>query len=158
MSVVQFPDPLAGLCAYMRAQPALASLLDPIPQNTGGLPAGVPAIFRPDIPQAMDGSMPMACIMIRPYGGYTTLGDQRFYMKDPLIDLIAFASQQNQATAICRAAGTVLAQLASPQVWENCLLYSCQLKAGPVPLPDEQTLWPACWLSVTLVHGELPAG
>jgi hypothetical protein len=149
-------DPLAAFCAFLRAQPAVSSLLDQIPPGFG-LPQGVPAVFRPDLPQNVDASMPLACIVVRPAGGYTQYGKGMLPLADPRIDLICFASNQSRATQIAQTAASAVKQLARPQTWEGTTLYGADVHAGPVPLPDQQTLWPACWLSVVLLHGELPA-
>lgn len=145
------------MCAWLRANQQVASLLDAIPANTMGLPAGVPAVFRPDLPSNMDESMPLASIVVRPAGGYRQFGASMMPLADPRLDFICFGSNQGQATAIARTVATELKQLAFPQTWEHTILYSATVNAGPVPLPDTQTLWPAAWLSATVMHGEYPA-
>lgn len=154
---VNLPDPLAAMCAWLRANSQIAPLLDPIPNTIVGLPHGAPAVFRPDLPQNVDPEMPLACIVVRPAGGYGGFGDSMLLMSDPRIDFICFGSNQTEATGIARAVATELKQLASPQTWEHTLLYSAIVNAGPVPLPDTATLWPAAWLSATVTHGDLPS-
>lgn len=149
------PDPLAAVCAFLRV--TIGSRLDQTPKGLKGIPAGVPAVFRPDLPQQIDSSMPMRCVVVRHAGGYTQFGEEQFYVADPRFDLICFASSQNGATRIARAAATQLKQLSAPQIWEGTQLYSAIVTTGPVPLPDQQTLWPACWLSTVVMHGELAA-
>lgn len=147
------PDPIKALCAYLRAQVG-----DKVVATPGGLknvPANVPAVFRPDLPQGFDQVMPAACVVVRPAGGYKQYGKTQFYIGDPTVDVVCYGTNQQQATEVCRAVAIVLKQLVS-QEWENTLLYSAQVSAGPTPLPDTQTLWPACWLSAQLIHGELP--
>lgn len=165
MSTLILPDAKAAICGYLRAQPIIADMVDLTPSGLDGIPAGVPAVFRPDLPKSIDQSMPLACIVARPApGGYKTFGGQRFYMADSVIDFICFADSSNRAARIADTLCVVLKQLCAnasgevrPQVWEHTMLYSASVKAGPVPLPDEQTLWPAVWLSATVTHGELPA-
>lgn len=154
---VSLPDPLAAMCAWLRANPVIAPLLDPIPSGLPGLPHGVPAAFRPDLPAQVDPAMPLASIIVRPAGGYRMFGDSMILMSDPRMDFICFGSNQSQATGIARAVATELKQLAYPQTWEHTVLYSAIVNAGPVPLPDTQTLWPAAWLSATVNHGDLPS-
>lgn len=157
---ILLPDPLAAMCAFLRANTQVASMLDPIPSGLPGLDelAGVPAVFRPDLPSNIDRSMPLSCIVVRPAGGYTQFGTQMFYVADPRMDFICFGTHQVQAQAIANTVATELKQLSFPVVYENCQLYSTTVHAGPVPLPDTQTLWPATFLSATVMVGELPAG
>ena len=147
------PDPIKALCAYLRAE--VGHLVIPTPGGLKRIPANIPAIFRPDLPQGFDQIMPAACIVVRPMGGYKQYGKTQFYIGDPTADIVCYGTNSQQATEIARAVVVVLKQLVS-QEWENTLLYSAQVAAGPTPLPDAQTLWPACWLSCQLVHGELP--
>lgn len=158
------PDPLKALCAFLRAQPTLVNLLTPIPGGLSNLPAGAPPIFRPDLPKEFQSVMPTACIVCRPAGGFKTYGDQRFFVADPTIDFTILGTTMTQALEVSQALAEILMQSFTntngqpvSQVWEDCMLYSTQVTAGPVPLPDTQTLWPAVWLSCKLVHGQLPA-
>lgn len=153
MSLEQLPDPLKAFAAFLRFQ--IGDRLTVTPGGLKDLPAGVPAVFRPDLPQGFDAIMPTACVVVRPAGGYTQFGKSQLYLGDPRVDIIAYGAQQQEATDICRAVIVASKQLVA-QRWENTLLYSAQVSAGPVPLPDSQTLWPTCWASVQLVHGELP--
>jgi hypothetical protein len=157
MSTVSLPDPLAAMCAWLRANPEVSPLLDPIPNGLKGIPAGMPAVFRPDLPQAIDPGMPLACIIVRPAGGYRMFGDSMLLMSDPRFDLICYGSNQTEATGIARAVATELKQLYLPQTWEHTVLYSATVNSGPVPLPDTATLWPAAWLQATVTHGDLPS-
>lgn len=160
MSAVLLPDPLAAMCAFLRANAQVSALIDPIPPGLAGLEqlAGVPAVFRPDLPQNIDPKMPLSCVVIRPAGGYTQFGDQPFYLADMRMDFICFGDHAQQASAICSAVAVELMQLTFPVVYERCRLYSASVRAGPVPLPDTQTVWPAVFLSATVLVGQLPAG
>lgn len=153
---VTLPDPLKAVCAFLRAE--VGHLLDPIPGGLSGLPAGVPAVFRPDLPQAIDPAMPMASIVVRPAGGYRMFGDSMLQVADPRIDIICFGSTQTQSWEVAQNVAYQLQQTGQkPQEWEGCWIYSIVVNAGPVPLPDAQTLWPATWLGATMMHGQLPA-
>jgi hypothetical protein len=153
MSLQPLPDPLKALAAFLRSQ--IGDMLAITPGGIKNVPAGVPAVFRPDLPQAFDQLMPCACVVVRPAGGYTQFGKSQLYLGDPRVEIIAYGTVEQEATEICRAACVACKQLVA-QRWENMLLYSAQVSAGPIPLPDAQTLWPACWASVQLIHGELP--
>lgn len=146
MSTLKVSDPMAGLCAFLKAQ--LADLLFKTQHG--------PAVFRPDLPKDFDQNMPVACIVVRPAGGYTRFGKSMLYMGDPRADLTCYGGTQWEATRVAQSAVVALKQLVS-QTWENTRLYSANVSGGPTPLPDQQTLWPACWLAVQLVHGELPS-
>lgn len=160
VTTVLLPDPLAAMCAFLRANAQVASLLDPIPSGLPGFEqlAGVPSVFRPDLPAIMDPKMPLAAVVVRPAGGYTQFGTEMFYVADPRMDFICFGAHQVQAGQIANAVAMVLQQLSFPVVYEGCRLYAASVHAGPVPLPDTQTIWPAAFLSATVMVGQLPAG
>ena len=153
MSLPLIPDPIKALCAYLRSE--VGNLVVTTPGGLHNIPPNIPAVFRPDMPQGFDQVMPAASIVVRPAGGYKQYGKTQFYIGDPTVDVICYGGTQQQATELCRATAVALKQLVA-QEWENTLLYSSQVIAGPTPLPDTQTLWPSCWLSAQLVHGELP--
>lgn len=152
MSLPPVPDPLKALCAYLRSE--LSNLVITTPGGLKNIPANVPAVFRPDLPLGFDQVMPAACVVVRPAGGYKLYGATQFYIGDPVVDVTCYGANMAQATEVARASVVALKQLVA-QEWENTLLYSAQVTAGPTPLPDTQTLWPTCWLSCHLVHGEL---
>ena len=150
-----YADPLKAVCAFLRVK--VGGVLSQTPTGLKGIPAGVPAVFRPDLPEQIAPVMPLECVVVRPAGGYTQYGKEMFYVADPRFDFVCFGSSQSRATRVATAVATELKQLSSPQTWEGAQLYSAQVHGGPVPLPDEQTLWPACWLQAVVMHGELPA-
>ena len=149
------PDPLAALCAYLRVE--IGSLLDQIPSGSGLSSAGAPAVFRPDVPKAMDSFMPLRAVAVRGAGGYRRFGGSMLPLSDPRFYFTCFGSSQSQATNIARNVALALKQLSSPQTWEGCVLYSATVEAGPTPLPDEQTLWPTCWVAAEVMHGDYAA-
>lgn len=151
MAQATVADPAAGYCAFLRS--AIGDMLAAATLPSGG--GTVPAVFRPDLPQWFDADMPAACVVVRPAGGHTQFGSSMLYMADPRVDVVCYGSDQQQATMVCTAAQVASKRLVS-EVWDGVLLYAANIAAGPVPLPDEQTLWPACLMSVQLVHGELP--
>lgn len=143
-------DPYMALIMFLRS--AVGGL---VAQTVfpNGLQA--PAIFRPDLPKWFDDSMPTGAMVLRPAGGYTRFGATMFYVGDPRVDIVCYGETQEEATGIAQASIVVLKQLVS-QMWENTLLYSASISGGPIPLPDTQTIWPAVWMSTTLMVGELP--
>jgi hypothetical protein len=144
-------DGAKAYCAFLRA--AVGSQLAPAsnPKSPGVV---VPAVFRPAMPQWFDKSMPASAVVVRPRGGYTQFGDSTMYLADPRMDVIAYGTTQQDATSLATLIAVTSKQLVN-EVWENTLLMAANISGGPIPLPDTQTLWPACWLSVQLVHGEL---
>lgn len=153
MALEAVPDPIKALCAFLRQE--LSNLVTSTPEGLINIPPGVPAVFRPDLPKGFDQVMPAACVVCRPAGGYKQFGKTQIPVGDPTIDIVCYGANQDEATNVARAGVVVCKQLVA-QEWENTLLYSAQVIGGPTPLPDTQVLWPACWFSVTLMHGELP--
>ena len=146
-------DPLMAMCAFLREQ--IGDLVTVTPGDIKGIPAGVPAIFRPDMPAAFDAVMPTESVVLRPAGGYTRFGTTQILLGDPRVDVLAYGKTQQSATMVCRAV-IVACKFLVVQEWENVLLMSAQCSGGPLPLPDTQTLWPTCWCSLQVTHGELP--
>jgi hypothetical protein len=144
-------DPTKAIAAYLQAR--VGSLLVQTPSGLQGIAAGVPAVFRPDMPLTFDQAMPAACIIVRPAGGYTMYGKGQLPVGDPRIDMVCYGAVRLQADQIARACVVALKQL-SEQIWEDTLLYWAQISAGPLPLPDQQTLWPASLVSAQVMHGE----
>lgn len=145
-------DPTAAFGAFLRNQVG-----DMLFQATWpGSGAQLPAVFWPDLPSWFDGNMPAACLVIRRSGGYARFGKEAFALGDPRHDILAYATTQDEATRIAQTVTVVCKQLIVPEVWENTLLCAANVGGGPTPLPDQQTVWPTCWLSVQLVHGEYP--
>lgn len=151
MSAPAIADPAAGYCAFLRA--AIGDMLAPATLPSGA--GTVPAVFRPDLPSWYDASMPAACVVVRPAGGHTQFGSSMLYIADPRVDVVCYGADQQQATALCVSVTVASKRLVS-EVWDGVLIYAANIAGGPIPLPDEKTLWPACWCSVQLVHGELP--
>jgi hypothetical protein len=149
----QIADPLKALCAFLREQ--IGDMVAITPGNLPGIPAGIPAVFRPDVPVGFDQMMPTECVILRPAGGYKRFGRTQIYMADPLVDLLSYGATQQAATQVCQVAITACKQL-NNELWENVHLCSAQVAGGPIPMPDAQTLWPMCWASLQVTHGELP--
>lgn len=149
---VTVADPALAYVMFLRAR-----LGDQVAEATQ--PDGVvyPAIFRPDLPRWYEPSMPARAIVVAPKGGYTRFGDGQFPLADPRLDVICYGDENDQqgATQLARTLAVVSKQLVS-QVWNGVLLVSAAVSGGPVPLPDEHTVWPAVWISIQLVHGEYP--
>ena len=140
-------DPCAAICAYLAA-----TLSDLLAQGPSG-----PAVFRPSLPQAQDRLMPQACIVVRPAGGYKLYGVGALPVADPVLDLTCYGAVSQQSYELTLAAARVLRALRM-SVWEQTKLFWCRIAGGPIPLPDNQTLWPACWLGVQVMHAEAAEG
>ena len=151
---VDVPDALLAFVMFLRQQ--VGDRVMQTPSGLQGIPPDVPAIFRPEMPQGFQSQMPAACIICRPAGGYTKFGKTQFMLADPRVDINSYAPTQGEAVANAQAIALACKLLILPQVFEECLLNSAMVSAGPTPLPDTQTLWPCAWMSVQLVHGELP--
>lgn len=144
-------DAAAGYCAFLRGR--VGDMLDVATNPTSGLT--LPAVFRPDLPRWFQGSMPAACIVVRPAGGYTRFGSSTMYLADPRVDVLCYGANGEAARRLATTVAVVSKQL-MVEVWDGVLLHSANIAGGPIPLPDQQTEFPSAWLSVQLVHGELP--
>lgn len=144
MTTVTLADPAAALCAFLQA--SVGDLLDQGPNG--------PLVYRPSLPEKVDPKMPQACIVVRPAGGYKLFGTGRLPVADPVLDLMCYGAVEQQAYTIAVASAQALRQL-TMSVWENCKLYWAHISAGPVPLPDAQTLWSACFLSTQVMYAEV---
>lgn len=153
MTLVTIADAPKAYCAFLRARVGDRLAIATLP----GSGAKVPAVFRPDMPRWFQSSMPASAIIVRPAGGYTAYGKSMQPIADVRVDVLCYGPEdgQQQATELAQAVAVASKQL-SVEVWEDTLLMAANVSAGPVPLPDAQTLWPACWLSIQLVHGEYP--
>lgn len=149
--MTEVSEPGAALCAFLRARLGERLAQVTLPDSS----VSVPAVFRPNLPAWFDARQPTACLVVRPAGGYKRFGASMLYLADPAMDVIAYGTDQQQATELCRLVVFHAKRLVN-EVWENTLLACANVAAGPVPLPDTQTLWPGCWCSLQLVHGELP--
>lgn len=150
--MVEVAEPLLAYVEFLRAQVG-----DQVAQAKD--PDGVtyPAVFRPDMPRWYESQMPTRAIVVAPKGGYTQFGKSMLALADARLDVVCYGDEDGQqvATQLARTVATVSKQLVS-QVWNGVLLVSADVSGGPIPLPDAQTTWPACWLSIQLVHGEYP--
>jgi hypothetical protein len=144
-------DASAAYCAWVRATVGDRLAAATFPQSA----VSVPAVFRPSLPEWFDSQMPAACVVVRPAGGYRQFGKTMLALADPALDVLCYAASQQQATSICQTLAVASKQLVN-EVWEGTIICSAGVNSGPTPLPDTQTLWPTCFLSVVLVHGELP--
>ncbi len=148
MTQTVYADPLAGIAAYLRAN--VGSMLD---QYTVGDGVRVPAVFRPKLPENVDSSMPMTCIVVRPggAGGNKLFSAGRLPVRDPAIELVCYGTDDLIAYQIANASCTQLRML-TQSVWENCKLYWAHVTGGPVPLPDPATLWSAYWVGLQVMY------
>jgi hypothetical protein len=144
---VVIADPAAALCAYLAS--TVSTVLDTIPSAYGG---GA-AIFRPQLPEWVDSENPLGSITVRHAGGYTMFGSGLMQVADPRLDLTCYGSTAQQAAMIALTVAHALKQL-TMSVWEGCTLYWAKIAGGPMPLPDQQTLWPAVWISAQVMHSE----
>lgn len=143
-------DPAGALCTFLASQ--LADLLDEAPAGHGMTGA---AVFRPQLPEWVDANMDaLACIVVRPAGGYKLYSNGLLPLRDPVLDLTCYAGSSQEALTIATAAGDALMQL-TQSVWEGVTFYGARIAGGPIPLPDQQTLWPACWIGTQLVHNSI---
>lgn len=137
-------DPLAAICAYLQS-----TVGDMLAQGETG-----PKVFRPQLPTGEDENMPQACIVVRRAGGYKMFNTGTLPVADPTLNIICYGDVPQQSEVIATAVARALKQL-SQSVWENTTLYWAKIAGGPVPLPDQQTLWPATWVGAQVMHGEL---
>lgn len=149
---VTVAEPLLAYVEFLRAH--VGDQVATANQPDGAI---YPAIFRPDLPRWFEPSMPTRAIVVAPKGGYTQFGKGQMPLADPRVDVVCYGGENDQqgATQLARTVAVVSKQLVS-QVWNGVLLVSADVSGGPIPLPDQQTIWPACWLAVQLVHGEYP--
>lgn len=150
MSAPTLADPASAICGYLSS--AIGELLDTVPP---GHSMSGPALFRPSLPQWVDASMDaLACIVVRPAGGYKMFGTGLLPVGDPVLDLVCYAGSQQRAYLIAVATARALKQL-QMSTWESTKLYWAKIAGGPIPLPDQQTLWPACWLGTQVMFAEI---
>ena len=142
-------DPAAAVCAYLAS--AISTVLATV--TAPGATTSGPAIFRPDMPQWMDKTMPVAAIVVRPAGGYKMFGTGPLPVTDPVLDMICYGGGQQQSYTVAAAAAQALRALRM-SVWEGATVYWARIAAGPVPLPDAATYWPATWLSAQVMVSE----
>lgn len=157
MSVLAVADPLAAVCAYLRSEiggmVTLTPATDPQGQPLIGIPVGVPAIFRPDLPRGWDQLMPCATIVVRNAGGVDLFGKGYIPLSSPRLDIASYGESARQAEEIARAALVALKRL-TPSVWENCLLHACYISATPIPSYEANTLWPLAIFSTQVIYAE----
>lgn len=147
MTATVIADPLAAVCSYLRAQ--IGGQLDQW--------AGQPAVFRPSLPEAVDASMPLTCVVVRAAGGYKMFGAGLLPVADPVLDVICYGEKPQGSYQVAVAAAHALKQL-TQSVWNGVLLYWAKVSAGPVPLPDTETIWPATWLAAQVMYSEIATG
>jgi hypothetical protein len=140
-------DPLLAIRAYLQAS-AVGALLEPREHG--------PAIYRPTMPPTAQDDMPFGCIVIRPAGGYNMFGIGLLPVADPKIDFTCYAGTPQESYEIAVATARALKQL-QMSIWEGTKLYWARVAGGPIPLPDQNTMWPATWLSAQVMHAEIAA-
>ena len=152
MTTVTIAEPLLAYVEFLRAQ-----LGDQVAQATDPDGTQYPAVFRPDMPRWHEPMMPGRAIVVAPKGGYTQFGKDMRPLADPRLDIVCYGDENDQqgATHLARTVAVVSKRLMN-EVWNGVLLTSAEVSGGPIPLPDQQTTWPAAWLAIQLVHGEYP--
>lgn len=141
---VQVADPAKAVCSFLAT--TVGGLLDEHKAR--------PAVFRPRLPEELTDRMPLACLVVRPAGGYRMFGAGTMPVADPNMDITCYAAGPNQSYQIALAVAQSLKQL-SQSVWENTTLYWAKIAGGPIPLPDAQTRWPATWVGIQVMAGEI---
>lgn len=129
-------DPTAALAMFLRSN--LSDLIDG-------------RTYRPQLPKSADKDMAQACIVVRRAGGLKVYGKSQLPISDPTVDLICYGATAMEAETVAAAACAALKGLVM-EVWEGVMLYSANIIAGPLPLPDLQTLWPAALVSTQVLH------
>ena len=132
--------PTAGLAAF---------LLDDT--DVSGLTDG--RVFRPKIPQRELPSMPRACVIVTPAGGYLQFGDSYLPIGDPRLDVRCYGSTPLEGQNIARAVLNACKRM-RPGVWAGCMLYSANVSAGVMALIDLGTLWDFSLVTFVVLCGE----
>lgn len=149
MTSLPISDPLAAMCAYLGSVESIADLLGRSSSAVGG----GPAIYRPDLPKTEDALMPQNCIVVRRVGGLKMFGKSQMPVSDPNMDLLCYGGTRLDSENVATAVVVVLKQLVM-QRWANVMLYSANIAAGPIPLPDTQTQWPLTVITAQVMHGD----
>lgn len=132
------PDFTAAVAGYLVAQ-------------VGSLVSG--RVFRPELPQTENASMPRACIVIAPAGGYTRFGAATIPLGDPRVDIRCFGETQLEAQNIAREVIQALKSL-QRATYEHTVLKSAQ-PSGMIPFVGPKTQWPAAVVPAVILHSEI---
>jgi hypothetical protein len=146
-------EPLAAVCAYLAAQTEVASLVGVTPTGLTGVLAGVPTIFRPELPRGFDQLMPTAAVVVRRAGGYQLFGKDYRPVADPRLDIAAYGTTGMQANLIATAVVVAMKRLTT-SVWQNTLLYWANVAGGPISSFEASTMWPMYLSSFQVMHAE----
>lgn len=141
-------DHAGAVCAYLAS--TVGSALGTITSPSGSTG---PAVFRPDLPEWADKSMPLAALVVRPNGGYKMFGTGPLPVVDPVLDIICYGGAHQQSYEVAMQVAQALRALRM-SVWEGATLYWARISGGPLPLPDSYTLWPATWISAQVMMSE----
>lgn len=138
MSTSKAADPTLAIAAY------LASL-------TEVTEAAEDRIFRPELPEGEDKSMPRACVLVRPAGGGILFGRTRLPFKDSRIDIVCYGSTRLEAENLAREVSLALTELGT-STWEGVALRWARISAEPASAIDPNTNWPFALVSTQVMH------
>lgn len=139
------PDVTAAIAYYLR---------DQIGDRVGDL------IFRPELDldaiRQAGLSMPTACIVVRPAGGYVRYGSSYQDLGDPRVDCLCYGSTRLEADnigrAVLRALRSLIRRVYGP-IGEKVLLHGANI-SGVMPLVDPSEAWPYTLVSAQVLIGE----
>lgn len=141
-------DPSAALATYLRST-SLSDIVDG-------------RIWRPELPDGEDVSMPRGAVVIRRAGGYSLFGASNVPVGDPRLDLFCYGETWLDAENVAGAVVPALRSLRqSTWRWTDAngsqaaRLYWARISAGPNPFDNPETNWPCALVTAQVAFCEL---
>lgn len=137
------PDAIAGLRAFLLADPDVAALVSG-------------RVFGGELAGAEAASMPRKAIVVARAGGPGAIGKGYQRYGDIGVELRCYGETPHSADQLWRRAYPALKQLARV-IEDGCLIHWAKLGGGPMALRDPDTDWPFTLASFQVLVAEVAA-
>jgi hypothetical protein len=134
-------NPVAGLVAFLKADPIVGELTDG-------------RVFGGELPEAQNMSMPRACVVLKPSGGGGQLGGGYQQFSDRRLDAYCYGPTPRNADELCTAVSVALKQL-QRTIQAGTLIHWCRTASGAMSLRDSSTEWPYSLASFQVLASEV---
>lgn len=135
-------NPLDGMGAYLKADPAVSELVGS-------------RVYWPALPRNQNDTEPSPTIVLRPAGGYGLYGRGTLALGDTRIDTDCFGATEADSWRVHLNVLAAMKGLKRKTI-AGMLLHMATVSAGGVTARDPQTKWPLTIASYTVISSEVP--
>jgi hypothetical protein len=131
-------DPTLAIAAYLKTDVRVI-------EQSGG------RVFRPELPEAEQQTMPKNLVLVRPAGGGAMFMRSRLPVRDSRLDVICYGGSRLSAENLAREVARALDEL-QRSTWESVIVFWVRVVSRPNSAIDPNTNWPFALVTAQVMH------